>query len=101
METKHPMQPIDIFSNGIARFKENKIVSYLSEGRHNEIAAMDFSDEDRMQFAQLIGYSISGYGDLSYVTNESYDEAMYTLADKSISIALNNEILSCMIGDEL
>jgi len=32
---------------------------------------MDFSDEDRMQFAQLIGYSVCGYRDLSYVTGKS------------------------------
>ena len=56
------------------RFRENKIVSHLLETYTdmNKIAMMDFSDEDRMQFAQLIGYSVSGYSDLSYVSDESY-----------------------------
>jgi hypothetical protein len=37
----------------------------------NQIARMNFDDEDRAQFAQLIGYSVSGYGDLSYASAES------------------------------
>lgn len=32
----------------------------------NAIAFMNFSDEDQQQFAQLIGYSVSGYSELSY-----------------------------------
>ena len=68
-----PMQPlID------GRFKENKIVSHcLDVGGTdlNKIAVIDFSVEDREQFAQLIGYSLGGYGDLSYVTDETYYRA--------------------------
>jgi hypothetical protein len=68
----NPMQPI---IDG--RFKENKIVRYCLENNTdmNDIARQDFSDDDQMQFAQLIGYSIGGYGDLSYVTDESYYRA--------------------------
>lgn len=33
----------------------------------NTIAAMNFGREDREQFAQLIGYSVDGFGDLSCV----------------------------------
>lgn len=64
-----PMQPL---ING--RFKENKIVSYCLDNKTdmNRIAVQDFTPEDRMQFAQLIGYSLGGYSDLSYVTDESY-----------------------------
>lgn len=32
----------------------------------NELACMEFTDSDRSQFAQLIGYSVGGYGDLDY-----------------------------------
>ena len=37
--------------------------------------------DDKQQFAQLIGYSLSGYGELSYVDNYSYESAeiMYVL----------------------
>jgi hypothetical protein len=41
----------------------------------NDLAIMDFSVEDREQFAQLIGYSLSGFGDLSYVRSDTYAAA--------------------------
>lgn len=68
-----PMQPIVWDGKGVIRFQGNAIVRALldfatSKGMSlNEIAAMDFRREDREQFAQLIGYSVSGYGDLGYV----------------------------------
>lgn len=70
---KHPMQKI---KDG--RFVKNDIVEYLLDNGGiglNKIACMDFSAEDRQQFAQLIGYSVSGYGSLSYVSEESYGQA--------------------------
>lgn len=76
-----PQQPLVISKNRILRFKENRIVSALLDFATdrgfglNEIAMKDFSQDDRMQFAQLIGYSLSGYGELSYVSDESYDNA--------------------------
>jgi hypothetical protein len=41
----------------------------------NSLAEHDFSPEDREQFAQLIGYSLSGFGELSYVSDETYAAA--------------------------
>ncbi len=41
----------------------------------NKIAVMDFSQEDMEQFAQLIGYSICGFSELSYVSNDTYNAA--------------------------
>ncbi|WP_199789119.1 hypothetical protein [Cronobacter malonaticus] len=76
-----PMQPVVIDAQGTLRFKENPIVRKLLDysTRHgyglNEMALEDFDAEDRMQLAQLIGYSLSGYGTLSYVTDESYARA--------------------------
>jgi hypothetical protein len=32
----------------------------------NTLALMPFDDDDRRQFAQLIGYSVDGYLDLPY-----------------------------------
>jgi len=75
---RHPIQPIEKNDHGTHRFKKNKIVEYLLEfGRHdlNTLATMDFSDNDHSQFAQLIGYSFSGWSGLSYVSDEEYDEA--------------------------
>lgn len=75
------MQPL-VVENGVVRFRENKIVRFLIDwGRSrgmslNELAMMPFDNEDHEQLAQLIGYSVSGYGDLSYVSHESYTEAV-------------------------
>jgi hypothetical protein len=41
----------------------------------NTIAGEEFPDEDREQFAQLIGYSLSGFGGLSYVSDVTYYRA--------------------------
>ncbi len=75
----HPVQPV-VFVGEVARFRENKIVSFLLDnGRAlqivdmNTLAHLKFKREDRVQFAQLIGYSVSGFGDLSYVQNSDYD----------------------------
>jgi hypothetical protein len=87
---KHPIQPLEKDSQGVLRFKENKIVSHLLEvgRRHgcglNELATMEFSQEDREQFWQLIGYSLSGYGDLSFVNDDTY-KAAATMADEGLS----------------
>lgn len=80
-EVMHPMQPI-VNVNGVHRFKNNAIVEKLYDySLHrgyglSEIAMDDFSDDDRQQFAQLIGYSASGYGTLSYHNDEVYEKAM-------------------------
>jgi len=75
---KHPIQPLIADSNGTVRFKENKIVTYLLDHGGldmNDLAKYPFDKEDRVQFAQLIGYSLSGFGDLSYVSDDDYDTA--------------------------
>jgi len=77
---KNPIQPLTPDAEGVMRFKANRIVQHLLDTHPtcglNQIACMDFSDDDRQQFAQLIGYSLSGYGDLSgYVDDEAYSTA--------------------------
>lgn len=76
-----PMQPIVVAKDGVVRFQENRIVSaFLEAGREgkrldlNEIAVRacrgEFTTAEQMQFAQLIGYSVSGFGDLSYADRD-------------------------------
>lgn len=75
---RHPIQPIVMDPHGVARFKKNKIVEYLldqGEFNMNDIARIEFPREDRVQFAQLIGYSVCGFGDLGYVSDEDYEAA--------------------------
>ncbi|MES2787657.1 MAG: DUF4406 domain-containing protein [Pseudomonadota bacterium] len=72
---QHPIQPLITDQHGVIRFKRNAIVDHLAEGKLNDLAVMDFAPEDLEQFAQLIGYSLSGWGNLSYVTDEAYQRA--------------------------
>lgn len=70
---KHPIQPLEDDGKGVIRFKSNAIVRHLLDNggiSMNDLARMEFSQEDREQFAQLIGYSHSGSGDLGYVSDE-------------------------------
>lgn len=93
MNDKHPMQPI-LLVDGIARFKQNAIVRFLLDTYPdvdmNRLACIGFSEEDRSQFAQLIGYSVSGYGDLSYAIDvEKADEIVRGLVqEKSTETSL-------------
>jgi len=41
----------------------------------NDICILEFSEEDEEQFAQLIGYSLCGFEELSYVSDETYGRA--------------------------
>lgn len=78
-----PWQPI-VKQNGVYRWKANAICKWLVDkglANLNELACQDFTAADRAQFAQLIGYSISGWGDLSYVRNTDANEAQ-AMAEK-------------------
>jgi hypothetical protein len=77
-KAKHPLQPLVIDDHSVIRFKANAIVRFLlEEGPFdmNDLAKQGFSRQDREQFAQLIGYSLSGAGDLSYVSDKTYNKA--------------------------
>ena len=70
-----PLQPI-IMDHGVQRFRANEIVKFLlTQGPFdlNTLAGLNFSAADREQFAMLIGYSISGIGELSYMRDETMD----------------------------
>lgn len=65
----HPIQPLAKDTDGVIRFVPNKIVRFLLDAGPfdmNQLALMPFSDEDREQFAQLIGYSLCGLSELPY-----------------------------------
>lgn len=101
-----PMQPVIRDDGGRVRFRENAIVRYIvdhaaevvhpgartidpdtgkpyHQGRLNlsKLLLMNFPQEDLEQFAQLMGYSIAGYHELSYVSDESCAQAS-ALAEK-------------------
>lgn len=88
MTPKHPIQPIYLDEQRTLRFKQNSIVRFLLDRGGfdlNFIAQTDFPREDRVQFAQLIGYSLDGFGELSYVNDYDYLVAQKTCQDKNIS----------------
>lgn len=76
-----PMQPKVTDEEGVERFKTNPLVSYLLDA-----GPFDLNDLARLQhtmprwaysqFAQLIGYSVDGWGTLSYVSDEEYEAAV-------------------------
>jgi hypothetical protein len=87
-----PMQPVVQDTRGVLRFHKNAIVCTLldrdtargrvypdfparSDGGLNWTGTQGFSQADEEQFAQLLGYSISGYHELSYVSNKSDSQA--------------------------
>ncbi len=85
-----PLQPIE--DN---RFISNRIVEALlasSSLNLNVIATMDFTAQERIQFAQLIGYSLCGFGELTYVDDESYDAALKQEAGQN-ELEARNEVL--------
>lgn len=97
---RHPMQPVVKDEDGTPRFRENAIIRYIvdhaadvvhpgapridpetgkpfHQGKLDlgKLAMLDFPQEDREQFAQLMGYAISGYHELDYVSDESAAQA--------------------------
>lgn len=85
-----PMQPVALDAHGVLRFRGNAVVRALldqdtergrtypdyparSDGGLNWIAMQRqrFPQTDQEQLAQLIGYSIGGYHELSYVSDAS------------------------------
>lgn len=68
---KQPIQPLYTDKSGILRFRSNPIVEHLLRVAPigiNELAKMSFEDNDREQFAQLIGYSLDGFEELWYTS---------------------------------
>jgi hypothetical protein len=78
MNNNHPIQPFITAEHGVTRFKENKIVNFLLDNGGydlNRLCTMGFPEEDWEQLMMLIGYSFSGFGDLSRVSNKTYARA--------------------------
>lgn len=72
-----PMQPIAWDGKGVIRFQDNKVITMLLEAgvlNLNSIAGQCIEKKipraDQMQFWQMLGYSVSGFGDLSFATKE-------------------------------
>jgi hypothetical protein len=83
MKVKQPMQPLYIDEEGKGRFQKNAIVRYLLDfsGKKgmglNELSDLPFDDDDFVQFFQLIGYSVEGFGEIgNYAGSETHQKAL-------------------------
>lgn len=78
---KHPMQPVGEDDEGVIRFKHNPLVRHLLDFATargcslNQLALIEATKDDHAQLAQLIGYSVSGFSELPYVTDAMYARA--------------------------
>lgn len=82
---RHPMQKIDLDERGLTRFRENAVVVWLLENGGldmNAIARQGFEKPELRQFVQLIGYSTSGYGSLSYAQGSNSANIADEIAEK-------------------
>lgn len=74
-----PIQPIGLDEHGVLRFKKNAIVADLVDSSNlNDISRKvkqgQYSNQDYVHLMQLVGYSVSGFGDLSSV--QKYPEVL-------------------------
>lgn len=90
---KNPIQPLVRDSQGVLRFKANALVNALLE--HGQATGLGLNElahrfceaehaDDRQQLAQLIGYSLRGYSELGYVSDDAY-RAAAMMADEGLS----------------
>ncbi len=85
-EAKFPPQPLHEL-DGVRRFKANAIVMHLLNHAEpglnlDTLDRLHFEVEDRRQFAQLIGYTLTGYGALSYVNADEFNRVQGPLQTK-------------------
>ena len=76
------MQPIAPDSHGVARFRENDVIRWLVDVKGvnlNEVSRVaqteEFDRYDVAQFWQMLGYSVSGYGDISFIPKSVVEKA--------------------------
>jgi hypothetical protein len=94
-DPKHPIQPVVVVDD-VVRFKENRIVEWMvsmlkaSGIELNEISlcfdTRGEHNDDYQQLMQLIGYSVSGYGDLS-----THDPEVLLVADERAAVLVKEK----------
>lgn len=86
------MQPVVMARDRVARFYQNRIVAWMldvldSRGVDLNMINRTFDgtkfDDDYQQLMQLIGYSVSGYGDLRRIDREVVRRANAAVAKLS------------------
>lgn len=95
-----PIQPLYRDKSGVIRFSQNRIVDMLLDKGPfdlNQIAIMvadgEFTKEEFVQLDQLIGYSLYGFSDLSYVDDETFEAAEKMALQGKSELEARNEHL--------
>lgn len=99
-----PMQPVEVDQHGTHRFRDNKVVKYLLDRgviSLNDLAMVDFPIEDRDQFLQLIGYSVSGARISADLRNAAIEETKPDGGDTDRARIMYLEKEICRIRDSL
>lgn len=77
--SKKRMQPIVLNEKGVPQFQPNEAINRLFDAHAVYAATLleaeDFSEDDRQQFAQLIGYTVQAYCKLPFASAEVAAEA--------------------------
>lgn len=85
-----PLQPLVPEPEKGGRFRANVLVQHLllvakRQGVDmNSLAGVPASDADRQQFAMLIGYSVSGFLELSYVDDVLADRVIRAATEQGL-----------------
>ncbi len=86
-QADHPIQPLVRDEHGVIRFKANGILQDLFRSLVIDVnlwATTPFPDEDRVQLAQLLGYSLSDFAELPYVSDDLYEQVNQMRKDFSL-----------------
>ena len=81
------MRPL-VDVNGVIRFKQNAVIGWLFKQGHlnlNRIPVDELPLEDVEEFWQMLGYSVSGYSELSFIRPETVAEV-----DEAAEVILRN-----------
>lgn len=96
------MRSIELDALGTARFRKNTIVAWLVENGHVSLNSIienspkgGWPQEDIEEFWQMLGYSVSGYGDLSFIRPETVEAA-----DKIVENLINHVETPPLISQE-
>lgn len=91
-----PMRPIFIDDANRPAFKGNAVIQYLvRSGKLNMVQAVEkiadksLPQEDIDEFYQLVGYSIGGYCEIKFVSDESCEKAL-AIAERLVNPAPTN-----------
>lgn len=101
----HPFQPLGRDAEGLLRFKKNTMVEFMfSKGcislSMDEFGKLLFPLEDREQFVQLLGCSLTNFSNLPYVRAETYSAVVQKTAiscsDAEAKVSVLQHTLDCI-----